>query len=141
MSCPLFFADWSPAPPLPADSAAELAALELDHRTLVAALRRQWSVTADVASVGEEPSVAARVAAQDALNQLLYAVSAALLTGDPRPVPDTSRWIADLMQTRGVTNRRVRELGEVLAATLRDYPRAQELVERNFARGLDPTTR
>jgi MerR family transcriptional regulator, light-induced transcriptional regulator len=126
----------SPAPPLPADSTGELAALELDHRTLVAAMRRQWSVTADAASAAEDPSVAAGVAAQDALNQLLYAVSAALLTGDPRPVAETSRWIAELMQTRGVTKTRVQELGQVFAVTLSDYPRARELVERNFARGL-----
>ena len=54
----------------------------------------------------------------------------------PRTVAETFAWTADLMQNRGVDIARVRELGELLNATLRDYPLAQGLVEQHFAGGL-----
>jgi hypothetical protein len=75
-------------------------------------------------------------AAEDVLEQVLHAVSAALLTGDPRPVAETSAWVSELMQTRGVAVARVRELAAIFAAALCDYPRARELVEQNFTGGL-----
>jgi hypothetical protein len=75
-------------------------------------------------------------AAGDVLKQILHAVSAAVLTGDPRPVADTSTWIVELMQTRGVEVSQVRELGTLLADTLVDYPNAHDLVERHFPNGL-----
>jgi MerR family transcriptional regulator, light-induced transcriptional regulator len=125
-----------PAPPLPAASAGEQAALELSHRQLVATLRAGWSLTGEAPAAGEEPTSAALADADDVLHQLLHAVSAALLTGDARPVAETSAWIADLMQNRGVDIAQVRELGELLGTTLRDYPRARGLVEQYFAAGL-----
>jgi methanogenic corrinoid protein MtbC1 len=117
----------APAPPLPADRAGEQAALELDHRDLVEALRGRWA-----------PAVSTQAAADvvdDVLHQILHAVSAALLTGDPRPVPDTLAWIAELLQTRGVGAAQVDELGRLVVVTLREYPGARELVERHVTAG------
>jgi hypothetical protein len=108
----------------------------MGHRQLVATLRAGWSLTGEATTAGEQPTSAALAAAGDVLDQSLHAVSAALLTGDARPVAETSTWIADLMQHRGVDIARVRELGELLEATLRDYPLAQGLVEQYFAAGL-----
>lgn len=125
-----------PAPPLPEGSTGEQAGLELDHRRLIAALRGRWSVTALVTTPDEGPRPAVVTAAEDVLEQVLHAVSAALLTGDPRPVAETSAWVSELMQTRGVAVARVRELGAIFAAALCDYPRARELVEQNFTGGL-----
>lgn len=107
----------APASPLPAASAGEQAALELGHRQLVATLRAGWSLTGEAIAAGEEPTPAALAAAGDVLHQLSHAVSAALLTGDARPVAETSTWIADLMQHRGVGIARVRELGELRFGT------------------------
>lgn len=126
----------SPAPPLPPGRAAEQAALELDHRDLVEALRARWSPIAQVLSSGEQPSQVALDAADDVLNQTVHAVSAALLTGDPRPVPETFVWIAELMRSRGVDATQIRELGRLLAVTLGRYPQARKLVEQHFESGL-----
>ena len=125
-----------PASPLPAALAGEQAELELVHRQLVATLRAGWSLTGEAPAAGEEPTPAALADAGDVLEQLLHAVSAALLTGDARPVAETFAWTADLMQNRGVDIAQVRELGELLGATLRHYPLARGLVEQYFAGGL-----
>jgi methanogenic corrinoid protein MtbC1 len=114
-----------PAPPLLAWRSGEQAALELDHRNLVAGLRERWSV-------GDGLDVA-----DDALHQILHAVAAALLTGDERPIAETAAWIGDLMELRGVAPARVHELGRLLADVLRDYPQARELVDRHFESGLN----
>lgn len=124
----------SPTPPLPAGRAAEQAALELDHRDLVEVLRGKWA-PAHAPSAHEAPSQVARDA-DEVLNLTLYAVSAALLTGDPRPVPDTFAWVADLMRARGVDAAQIRELGRLLAVTLRGYPQARGLVEQHVESGL-----
>jgi methanogenic corrinoid protein MtbC1 len=126
----------SPAPPLPEGPATEQAALELDHRRLFALLRERWSLTAAFLVAGEAPSAVSLTDAEDVLNLVLHAVSAALLTCDARPVAETFTWIADLMQNRGVDITVVRELGELLAAALRDYPQARGLVLQHFADGL-----
>jgi MerR family transcriptional regulator, light-induced transcriptional regulator len=89
-------------------------------------------LTAETAVLSGGPSLAALAAVEDVLNQILYAVSAALLTDDARPVAETSAWIAELMQTRGVSTERIRELGELVAAALVDYPQARELVSRHL---------
>jgi MerR family transcriptional regulator, light-induced transcriptional regulator len=123
------------APPLPAGPAAEQAALELDHQRLLAALRERWSLIAEVASPGRQPPRAVLDVAGDVLHQALHAVAASLLTGDPRAVAQTSVWITDVLRSRGVGATAVRELGALLAATLRDYPLSRELVEHHFAQG------
>ena len=121
----------SPVGPLPADRAAEQAALELNHRELVDTMRRRWS------PLEQEPrSRTATDAVDDALNQAVHAVSAALLTGDPRPVADTFAWIAELMSIRHVSQDAIHELGRLLASTLTDYPLAQGVAVRHYADGL-----
>ncbi|AFM18834.1 putative cobalamin binding protein [Mycolicibacterium chubuense NBB4] len=117
-----------PATPLPAAAAAEQGDLEHDHRRIVAALRSSWSVTSGSAP---PPDIA-----DDVFNQLLHAISAVLLTGDSRPVPETAAWIADLMITRGRTIAVVHELADRAAAALSDHPLARDIVETHFADGL-----
>jgi MerR family transcriptional regulator, light-induced transcriptional regulator len=121
----------SPAPPLPSDMAGEQSALELDHRDLVESLRQRWSPTAGLHSSGKRPSQGVLDVADDVLHQTLHAVSAALLTGDPRPVPDTFAWVGELLRSRGAEAAQVDELGRQLVATLREYPQARELVEQH----------
>ncbi|WP_197382377.1 cobalamin B12-binding domain-containing protein [Mycolicibacterium mengxianglii] len=120
-----------PAPRLPAAAAAEQAALELDHQRLVAVLRRRWSLTAS----GGAELKAAREVADDALHQVLHAVWAVLLTGDPRPISETTIWVADVLHSRGAEGELVDELGQVVATSLGDFPLARGLVERYFAGG------
>lgn len=123
----------SPVGPLPADRAAEQAAIELNHRELVDAMRQRWS---PLEPVGDEPHSRTADAVDDALNQAVHAVSAALLTGDPRPVADTFAWIAELMSIRNVPADEIHELGRLLASTLADYPLARVVAERHYADGL-----
>lgn len=128
-----------PAPPLPAGPAGEQALLEVDHRMLVDTLRVRWSVSAaagppEAASPGDLTDVA-----NDVLHQVLHAVAATLLTGDPRPVSESAWWIADLMRTRGIDIATVYELGDVLTESLSDYPLARELITRHFTAGIDLT--
>lgn len=120
-----------PAAPLPAAPAAEQAALELAHRQLVAELRESWSVAAMVSSTDPD---AIQEAAVDALPQVLHAVSAALLTGDVRTLPESAEWIGAVLRARGGDESLVGELGELLTAALRDYPLAGDLVERHWPR-------
>jgi hypothetical protein len=70
--------------------------------------------------------------ADDALHQALHAVAAALLTGDPRPVAETSAWIADLLRTRGADATAITELAALMTTALRDYPLAGRLVAEHF---------
>lgn len=121
----------SPVPPLPQAPAQEQAALELSHPHLVDRIRRQWSVTAD--SKPGPGQAALRATARDALPQALYAVWAALLTGDPRPMSETATWMADLLASRGVdAPSAIEELAQALAAVLLDYPLSVELVRDHF---------
>lgn len=119
------------AAPLPAAAAAEQANLEHDHRHVVAALRAAWSLTAE-----PPPGLDIGQVVDDVLNQLLHAVSAALLTGDSRPVPETAAWIADLMATRGVDTAVVHELQTRTVVALKDYPLARDIVATHFGNGL-----
>jgi MerR family transcriptional regulator, light-induced transcriptional regulator len=77
-----------PASPLPADAVAEQAALELDDQRVIGLLRERWSLTVD--GPGDTALVKAVVVTDDVLTQVLHAISAVLLTGDPRPVPEPS---------------------------------------------------
>ncbi|UJW36169.1 cobalamin B12-binding domain-containing protein [Saccharothrix sp. AJ9571] len=126
------------APPLPAAPAAEQAELELAHRRLVAGLRTTWTLAADVLA---DAPVSLQAVAKDVLDQALHAVSAALLTGDQRPIPETAAWLADLLAARGAGVHPVAELGELLAAGLADFPLARELVVAHWAGGLVGTER
>ncbi|MEW5808258.1 MAG: cobalamin-dependent protein [Actinomycetota bacterium] len=119
-----------PASPLPPQAVAEQADLEHDHRTVVAALAASWSVTAD-----RQLGAADTAMAIDALNQLLHAISAVLLTGDSRPIPETVAWIADVVTTRGLDGTVVDELAVTTSAALRAYPLARAILDTHFADG------
>ncbi len=128
----------APAQALPADTAAELAALESDHRRLVALLRERWSlVAADTVHDPDSPHSVMDVA-DDVLHQILYAVSAALLTGDHRVLPETAWWVSDLLRSRGADPMMVGELVEVLTQAMRDHPLAGDLVRAHFVAAVDP---
>lgn len=120
----------SAAPALAADVANEHAVLDMNQRQLVERLGPRWSLpSADDA--GLLPQVPREFAA-DAIRQMLHAVSVALLTGDPRPIPETAWWIRDLLQTRGVRGSHIVGLGELLVQGLGDYPLSRAIVERHF---------
>jgi len=124
------------AAPLPREALAEQSAIELGHQRLVEVLRGRWSATA-VAS--PDDSLARKLfsaACGEVLHQALHAVSATLLTGDPRPIPETAAWIDRLLTARGADPRLAAELGDVLASTLHDFPAAHGLVVRYWADGL-----
>ncbi|WNV87281.1 cobalamin-dependent protein [Umezawaea sp. Da 62-37] len=118
------------AVPLRGDRFVEQAAVELGHNRLVEVLRGRWSATTS----GGAPSFDA--ACGEALHQAVHAVSAALLTGDPRPIPDTAWWIDRLLTARGADSRLVAELGAVLALAVRDFPEAHALVVGHWPGGL-----
>ncbi|HTX96735.1 MAG TPA: cobalamin-dependent protein [Mycobacterium sp.] len=79
-----------PALPLPEAAAAEQAALAEDHRRLVALLRERWSLVAAITTPEADTLHSVMDIADDALHQILHAISAALLTGDHRPIPETA---------------------------------------------------
>jgi methanogenic corrinoid protein MtbC1 len=125
-----------PAAPLPAAAAAEQAALAEDHRRLIAVLRERWSLVAAVTTPDADVLHSVMDIADDALHQILHAISAALLTGDRRPIPQTAAWIAELIRSRDGDEMMLGELAGVLAAALREYPQASELLKKHFAEGL-----
>jgi methanogenic corrinoid protein MtbC1 len=122
----------APAAPLPGGPADEQAALEEDHRRLVALMRERWSMVAAVTT--PEPDCLHSVIdiADDVLHQLLYAVSATLLTGDRRLLPETAAWVADLLRNRGADQTMRQELIRVVVVAMRDYPLASDVVKDHF---------
>lgn len=114
-------------PEPPAAAATEQALLDLHHRRTVESLRDQWSLTRE-----PSPSAALTDLAADTLNQALHAISAALLTGDSRPISETAGWIADVLAARGVDPAAVAELARLLPAELAEFPLARELVAQHF---------
>ena len=128
----------APAVPLPADAAAEQAALESDHRRLVALLRERWSLVAAVTTPEVDCLHSVMDVADDVLHQILHAVSAALLTGDARVLPETAWWVGDLLRTRGADPTMIGELVEVLNQVMRDYPLAGALVRTHFVVAVEP---
>lgn len=121
----------SPAPPLRKAAASEQAALQMDQQRIVDRLGLEWSVTAN--SEAGARHTATRATARDTLPQTLHAVSAALLTDDPRPLPETAAWLAHLLGCRGIDGRcAVEELTALLSSALIDYPLSVELVRRHF---------
>jgi methanogenic corrinoid protein MtbC1 len=108
------------AEPLPADATAEQATLELSHRELAGRLQAVWDVDPALAIV------------EDAINQTLHAVWAALLTGDVRPIPQTAHWIAELLGARGADPRHAVTLGQHLRTELRDYPLSHTMLSTSW---------
>lgn len=122
----------APAEPLPSERTAEQAALESDHRRLVASLRERWSLVAAVTTPDADCLHSVMDVADDVLHQILHAVGAALLTGDDRVLPETAWWIDNLLRTRGADSKMMDELVEILAVAMRDYPLAAALVRTEF---------
>ncbi len=129
------------AAPLPAAVAAEQAALELAHHRLVGVLRERWSLAAQVVTTEQAPLDGVHAVARDVVNHALHSVSAALLTGDDRPLAETAAWVTDLLVARGADPALVTELGELLAQGLRDFPLAANLVESHWRSGVGMTGR
>ncbi|MHA0288702.1 cobalamin B12-binding domain-containing protein [Mycobacterium sp. C3-094] len=119
-----------PVSPLPPQAAAEQADLEHDHRSIVDGLAASWTVTAS-----GRLDAADKAMATDALNQLLHAVSAVLLTGDSRPIPETVAWIADVVTTRGFAATVVDELAVATSAALGGYPLSRAIFDTHVADG------
>ncbi|MGZ0148186.1 cobalamin B12-binding domain-containing protein [Kribbella sp. WER1] len=111
------------AEPLPEDAAAEQAALELAHPALIAELPASWPGP----EYALDPSLA-----KDCVEQLLHAVWAALITTDPRPISQTARWIAALLDFRGLPPTLAPGLRDELARALRDYPLASFLFDTSW---------
>lgn len=124
-----------PVAPLPEEAVAEQAALDLDHRRIVGHLADRWSVSAEISSTTTGSGTVQLEADEvnDVLNQTLHAVSAALLTGDHRPIPETATWVDDLLRDRGADAGRVSELAGLLTDALRDYPLALRMAAEGFA--------
>ncbi|ULE31996.1 B12-binding domain-containing protein [Mycobacterium sp. IDR2000157661] len=121
----------SPAEPLPEAPANEQAALQMDQQRIVDRLRREWSVTANLET--GPTSSALRALARDTLPQTLHAISAALLTGDSRPLSETAEWLARLLDHRGVESRSaIEELAVLMRAAVFDYPLSADLVRSHF---------
>jgi methanogenic corrinoid protein MtbC1 len=114
-------------PKRPAAATTEQVLLDLHHRRTVESLRDRWSLTRE-----PSPSAALTDLAADTLNQVLHAVSAALLTGDSRPISETAGWIAAVLAARGVGPAAVTELTRLLSAELDEFPLARELVAQHF---------
>lgn len=120
------------APPLSSHSAAEQAALEDDHRRLVALMRQRWTLVAAVTTPESDCLNSVIDIADDVLHQILHAASAVLLTGDHRPLSETAEWVADLLRTRGADEMMMAELVGVIASVLGDYPLSSALVKSHF---------
>jgi len=115
-------------PELSPAAASEQAFLDLHHRRIVDTLRERWSLTRE-----PHPNAALTNLANDTLNQALHALSAALITGDPRPISETAWWIGDVLQARGADPAAVTELASLLTEVLDDSPLARELAATHFA--------
>jgi len=126
-----------PARPLSGERIAEQAALESDHRRLVALLRERWSLVAAATTPDADCLNSVIDVADDVLHQTLHAVEVALLTGDFRVLPETAWWIDDLLRTRGADSTMMGELVEILTAAMRDYPVAATLLSAHFVVPLD----
>jgi MerR family transcriptional regulator, light-induced transcriptional regulator len=107
-----------PAPPLPAEPLAEQRALELAHRRLVDAVCERWPV--DCAE------------ARDCVEQALWTLQGALLTGDGRLVADTARWVSALLTARSVPGMPTTALAAELTMVLRDFPLAVDLLRSHW---------
>lgn len=111
------------APALDADAISEHAELDRERDRLVdeaVALSGVEPVsTQDPADSGLVRSV---------VEQLLHALSGALLTGDPRPVPETVAWASDVLGARDYDPRSVGALVDALRQQVTHLPRCAALL-------------
>jgi methanogenic corrinoid protein MtbC1 len=124
-----------PVLPLPAGPAAEQADLDRNRHRLGATVEAEWSVTAG-GTTGPATLDSLRAVAGDVVKQSLNAVSAALITNDPRAVAYTAAWVEQVLTARGADTRVVVELGRVLTRVLGEYPLARDLLGSHWARDL-----
>lgn len=112
-------------PKLPSPVVAELAALDTGHHRLTEQILSSWSTAPADGPVS-------RTFAGEAIRQLLHAVAAALLTGDPRPGPQTYGWIDELLAARKIATTADGALAAATVAALADLPLARELAGRHL---------
>ena len=112
------------AAPLPGEVSAEQGALAAAHRTLLGTVASRWAATTAASADRQD--------LYDAVDQTLYAVSGALLTGDERLLHETSAWVDLVLNARGFAGSAHAELGEHLQCGLRDYPLAEHLVREHW---------
>lgn len=117
-------------PDLPAAAVAEQRVLDVQHRSIAESVRERWSLT-------RAQSLVDTGIGTDSLNQTLHAVSAALLTGDSRPISETADWVTDILQARNVNASAVTELAQLFVAALADLPLSRGLVEEHFTQRPD----
>jgi hypothetical protein len=106
------------APPLPAEPLAEQRSLELAHRRLTDAVCARWTVDC--------------VESRDCVEQALWTLQGALLTGDGRLVSDTAHWVSELLAARSVPRPRAAALATELTTVLRDHPLAVALLRSHW---------
>ncbi|WP_018684579.1 cobalamin B12-binding domain-containing protein [Actinokineospora enzanensis] len=123
-------------PPMAGRAAGEQAALELAHHRIVTGLRERWSLAAQIVTTEALPLDSVDAIAVDVVNQAVHAVWAALITDDPRALTETAGWVGSLLDARDVNPELVLELGRLLAADLRDFPIARDLVARHWGDGV-----
>jgi methanogenic corrinoid protein MtbC1 len=108
----------APAAPLPAEPLAEQRALALAHRGVADAVRERWPVD--------------RAVSRDCVEQALWTLQGALLTGDGRLVADTATWVTDLLKARAVPGTPTADLGVALTAALSDHPLTVDLLRAHW---------
>ncbi|MET1076192.1 MAG: cobalamin-dependent protein, partial [Umezawaea sp.] len=101
---------------------AEQSAIDLRHHGLVEEVKGRWSATSTPATGDGYDRDRFSTACDGVLHQALHSVAATLLTGDPRPIPTTAAWIDRVLTARGAKTRQTVELGDLLAATLHEFP-------------------
>lgn len=106
------------APPLPAQPLAEQRSLELAHRRLTDAVCAGWTVDC--------------VESRDCVEQALWTLQGALLTGDGRLVSDTALWVSELLAARSVPRPMAAALATELTTVLRDHPLAVALLRSHW---------
>ncbi|NOL41634.1 twin-arginine translocation pathway signal protein [Kribbella sandramycini] len=116
-----------PAQPLADGPVEEQAALELNHGELVATLTSRWPRPDRAGSPELDPALA-----KDAVELILHALWAALLTADPRAITETAWWIRALLEHRDAPVALVATLHQEVAGAIRDYPLAATLLDDSW---------
>ena len=114
------------AAPLPSEVTVEHSALVSGHRSLVSTIAEAWAPFRDAGPEDQE-------LLRDIVDQSVYAVGGALLTGDERLLAETSTWVHDVLEARGHAPSAWRELGALLLSVLREYPVAGGLLKQHWA--------
>lgn len=114
------------AAPLPSEVTVEHSAMVSGHRSLVSTVAEAWTPYGDAGPEDQE-------LLRDIVDQAVYAVGGALLTGDERLLAETSTWVHDVLEARGYAPAAWSELGALLLSVLREYPVAGGLLTQHWA--------